>query len=51
MTSIGYYSLFIAMFLSAYAGLASVVGVKSVNREMIASSMPSFRPSAWHCCC
>jgi cytochrome c-type biogenesis protein CcmF len=38
MTSIGFYSIFVALFLSAYSGLASVFGVKSLKREMIASA-------------
>ena len=38
MTSIGFYSLFIALFFSAYAALASVFGVKSLRHEMIASA-------------
>ncbi len=38
MTSIGFYSIFIALFLSAYSALSSIFGVKGLRREMIASA-------------
>lgn len=38
MTEIGYYSILISLLLSAYCGLASVVGVKRRRGELIASA-------------
>ena len=38
MTEIGYYSILISLFLSAYSGLASVVGSKTRRGDLIASA-------------
>ena len=38
MTGIGFYSVFIALFLSAYAGLTAFCGIKAQRGEMIASA-------------
>jgi cytochrome c-type biogenesis protein CcmF len=38
MTEIGFYSVFIALFLSAYAGLTAFCGIKAQRGDMIASA-------------
>jgi hypothetical protein len=38
MTEIGYYSLLIALCMSAYSALTSIFGIKSRKEEVIASS-------------
>jgi len=38
MTEIGYYSILISLFLSAYCGLALIVGIKNRRLEVIASA-------------
>ncbi len=38
MAEIGYYSVFIALFLSAYAGLTAFCGIKAQRGDMIASA-------------
>jgi cytochrome c-type biogenesis protein CcmF len=38
MTGIGFYSVFIALFLSAYAGLTAFCGIKAQRGDMIASA-------------
>jgi cytochrome c-type biogenesis protein CcmF len=38
MTEIGYYTILIAFFLSAYCGLASIIGIKNRRAEVIASA-------------
>lgn len=38
MAQIGFYSLFIALFMAGYAGVTSIYGIKSRRRAMIASS-------------
>jgi cytochrome c-type biogenesis protein CcmF len=38
MTEIGYYSILISLFLSAYCGLALIIGIKNRRAEVIASA-------------
>jgi len=38
MTGIGYYSILISLFLSAYCGLALIIGIKNRRAEVIASA-------------
>lgn len=38
MTEIGYYSLFIALIISAYSGLTSIFWIKGRRGDLIASS-------------
>ncbi len=38
MNEIGYYSLLIALFISGYSGITSIIGIKLQREEMIASS-------------
>ncbi len=38
MTEIGYYSILISLFLSAYCGLALIIGIKNHRAEVIASA-------------
>lgn len=38
MTEIGHYSILIALFLSAYCGLTSIIGIKIRRNDMIASA-------------
>ena len=38
MIEIGYYSILISLFLSAYCGLALIVGIKNRRPEVIASA-------------
>ena len=38
MTEIGYYSILISLFLSAYCGIALIVGIKNRRAEVIASA-------------
>ena len=38
MTEIGYYSILISLFLSAFCGLTLIVGLKSRRAEVIASA-------------
>jgi cytochrome c-type biogenesis protein CcmF len=38
MTEIGYYTILIALFLSGYCGLASIIGIKNRRAEVIASA-------------
>ena len=38
MADIGYYSVLISLFLSAYCGLMSIIGIKSRRSDMIASA-------------
>jgi cytochrome c biogenesis factor len=38
MIEIGYYSILISLFLSAYSGLALIVGIKNRRAELVASA-------------
>ena len=38
MTEIGHYSILISLFLSAYCGLVSIVGIRTRRSDMIASA-------------
>ena len=38
MTEIGYYSILISLFLSAYCGIALIIGIKNRRAEVIASA-------------
>jgi cytochrome c-type biogenesis protein CcmF len=38
MTEIGYYSILISLFLSAYCGIMSIIGIKRRRSDMIASA-------------
>ena len=38
MTEIGYYSILFSLFLSAFCGLALIIGIKNRRAEVIASA-------------